>query len=54
MYDVYDTMWYDGLYLGVPKSLRIANLICGMEPNKKKSNEETKNKNSRCWEELIS
>jgi len=37
-------IWYDMLYLCAPKSWRTASLICRTDPNKKKSNEETKNK----------
>ena len=36
---------YDTLNLRVPKSWQTASLICRTEPNKKKTNEETKDKN---------
>ena len=41
----YDTIWNDALYLRAPKSWQIASLIFRTEPNEKKSNEETRNKN---------
>jgi len=55
IWNVYDMIWirYDEPYLHAPKSWRIATLICRMEPNKKKSNEETKNKKPRCWKEMV-